>query len=91
MQAIACNLPVVTIEGSKMRGLLASAILNHIGLIDLVCRTNNSYVDLAVKLLKNREQLNAYRDKITQLKVTLFNDLEPIKALENFLIQQTRK
>ena len=91
MQAIACDLPIITIEGTKMRGRLASAILNKIGLEDLVCQTNNGYIDLAIELLQNRERLNAYRDKITQFKAILFNDLEPIKALETFLIQQTQK
>ncbi|MBU3616535.1 glycosyltransferase family 41 protein [Polynucleobacter sp. JS-Polo-80-F4] len=91
MQAITCDLPIVTIEGKRMRGRLASAILNQIGLENLVCQTNNGYIDLVVELLQNRDRLNAYRDQIAKSKAILFNDLEPIKALENFLIQQTRK
>ena len=91
MQAIACNLPVVTIEGARMRGRLASAILNHINLPGLACNSSNEYIDLVVELIQNRALLNSYRNKIAQSKSILFNDLMPIRALEKFLIQQTQK
>jgi protein O-GlcNAc transferase len=91
IQAIACGLPVVTVEGARMRGRLASGILRYAGLQDLVCRSNQVYIDLVVELIQNREMLNSYRNKIAQSKTVLFNDLEPIKALEDFLIQQTKK
>lgn len=91
MQAIACDLPIVTIEGAKMRGRLASAILNHLGLADLVCQSQGGYVDLTVDLIQNPTLLSSYRDKIAQSKAILFNDLEPIRSLESFLIQQTKK
>lgn len=91
MQAISCDLPLVTIEGARMRGRLASAILNHINLPDLACNTSNEYIDLVVELIQNRALLNSYRNKIAQSKSILFNDLMPIRALEKFLIQQTQK
>jgi predicted O-linked N-acetylglucosamine transferase (SPINDLY family) len=91
MQAISCDLPVIAMDCTKMRGRLASAILNRIGLESLVCPTDFAYTDLAVELIQNRKLLTSYQDKIAQSKAILFNDLEPIKALEDFLIQQTRK
>jgi predicted O-linked N-acetylglucosamine transferase (SPINDLY family) len=91
LQAISCDLPVVAIEGARMRGRLASAILTRIGLDDLVCRSVGDYIHLVVELIQNPKLLNSYRNKIAKSKVLLFNDLEPIKALEDFLIQQTRK
>ena len=91
MQAIACDLPIVTVEGTHMRGRLASAILNIIGLERLVCQTDIAYIELVVELIQNRDLLNSYREKIAQSKSILFNDLRPIRALEEFLIQQTRK
>jgi predicted O-linked N-acetylglucosamine transferase (SPINDLY family) len=91
IQAIACGLPVVTVEGTRMRGRLASAILSHAGLQGLVSESNEGYIDLVVDLIQNQALLQSYRDKITQSKALLFNDLEPIRALEDFLIQQTRK
>jgi len=91
IQAIDCGLPVVTIEGTKMRGRLASAILHHAGLQGLVCNSNKNYVDLVVELIQNLDLLKSYQDKIAQSKAILFDDLEPIRALEDFLIQQARK
>lgn len=89
MQAIACNLPVITVEGSKMRGRLGSGILDRIGLRELICPSDTAYIDLVVQLIQNQELLSYYRDKIAKSKSILFADLEPIKALEDFLIQQT--
>ena len=91
MQALICDLPIVTIEGSRMRGRLASAILNRIGLEDLVCQSNSAYVDLVVELIQNHHLLNSYKEKITESKIVLFDDLEPIRALEDFLIQKIRQ
>ena len=91
LQAIACNLPVVTKEGVRMRGRLASAILHRIGLDDLVCQSVGDYIHLVVELIQSPKLLNSYRNKIAKSKALLFNDPEPIKALEDFLIQRTRK
>lgn len=91
MQALMCGLPVITIEGARMRGRLASAILNRIELQDLICPSESAYIELVVELIQNQPLLNSYKDKIAKSKTALFNDLEPIKALEDFLIKQIRK
>ena len=74
-----------------MRGRLASAILHRIGLDDLVCQSVGDYIHLVVELIQSPKLLNSYRNKIAKSKALLFNDPEPIKALEDFLIQRTRK
>jgi predicted O-linked N-acetylglucosamine transferase (SPINDLY family) len=91
MQALVCDLPIITIAGTKMRGRLASAILDRIGLPELICRSNTAYIDLAVEFIQNRNLLNSIKDKIAKSKAILFNDIEPIRSLEQFLIQQARK
>ncbi len=91
MQALICDLPIVTIEGSRMRGRLASAILNRIGLQDLACQSDSAYIDLIVELIQNQPLLNSYKEKIAKSKIILFDDLGPIRALEDFLIQQIRQ
>jgi predicted O-linked N-acetylglucosamine transferase (SPINDLY family) len=88
MQALICDLPVVTIEGARMRGRLASSILNRLGLTELICHSNTAYIDLVVELIQNQHLLNTYKDKIAKSKNILFDDLEPIRALEGFLIQK---
>jgi predicted O-linked N-acetylglucosamine transferase (SPINDLY family) len=91
MQALECHLPVVTIEGNRLRGRLASAILHKMGLPELICKTEASYIDLVVKLIQNPELLSSYKAAIAKSKMHLFNDLEPIMALEKFLINKTKK
>ena len=90
MQALSCDLPIITIEGSKMRGRLASAILHRLQLEELICHSDLAYSDLVVKLILNQELRNSYKVKIAHSKKILFNDLEPIRALENFLTQQVQ-
>ena len=91
MQALECHLPVVTIEGNRLRGRLASAILHQMGLPELICKTEASYIDLVVKLIQNPELLSSYKAAIAKSKMGLFNDLESIRALEKFLINKTKK
>lgn len=91
IQALMCDLPVVTLEGARMRGRLASAILNRVGLPNLICQSTDAYIDLVIELTQNQNLLNTYKEKISKSKNALFNDLEPIRALENFLIQHIRK
>ena len=91
IQAIECDLPIVTIEGSKMRGRLASALLHAMNLEEMVCDTDLAYIDLVVTLSLNEEIRNTYKTKIAKSKMALFNDLLPIRALEDFLLQQVKK
>ena len=90
MQALASGLPIVAFEGPQMRGRLASSILSRIDLKELVCSSESEYIDLIVKLLQNRELLNSVKIKMNQSKEVLFNDLEPIRELEKFLIEQVQ-
>ena len=87
MQAISCDLPVVAKEGSFMRGRLASSILQNLRLDELVSATNKDYVDTVITLIQNKELHRSYKERIAQSKLNLFNDIQPIKSLEQFLIQ----
>lgn len=87
MQAIHCNLPIVAHEGLFMRGRLASSIMRHLKLGTLVGRTNEEYIETVITLIKNKDLLESHKEGIANLKVGLFNDLQSIKALEQFLIK----
>ena len=86
MKAISCNLPIITIEGDFMRGRFASAILRKLKLDEWVAKSNEEFIEKAVFLLQSKAILQSYKDKIAESKEILFEDLEPIKALERFLI-----
>lgn len=89
MQAISCNLPIITIEGKFMRSRFASAILSLLGLNQFVCKSEKEYIDKAIELIKNKNLHKSYRSQIASLKGILFEDLQPIRSLESFLIERT--
>lgn len=87
LQALQCGLPVVTLEGRFLRGRLASGMLRHIGLQDLVAGSADQYIALAVKLARDPAYREAVRRRIEERRVALFEDTAPIRALEAFLAQ----
>jgi predicted O-linked N-acetylglucosamine transferase (SPINDLY family) len=90
MQAIICNLPIVTLEGKFMRGRLASALMHKLELHKLVCESEEAYIRLATYLIQNPALLKAYKKSISRAKISLSEDLSSIQALEQFLIQQAK-
>ena len=84
-QAIECGLPIVTREGRYMRGRLASGILKKIGLQELIAQDEDNFVNIVVKITKNKEYNNFIRDKIIKNRDLLYKDLKPIRALEQFI------
>ena len=85
LQAMECGLPVVTCEGRFLRGRLASGVLRHIGLPELVARDDAGYVDLAVRLALDVAYRDQVRQRIAAGRSRLYADAAPIRALENFL------
>jgi len=90
IQAVECSLPIVTCEGRFMRGRFASAILKRMGLLELVASTEEDYISLAIKLAQDKTYRQFVSARIKELRPILFNDLEPIRALEEFLIGTSR-
>lgn len=91
IQAIECDLPIVTRDGRFMRGRLASGILRRMGITELIANNEEEYVNLTVKLVQDREYRKAIQEKIIATRSILFNDLEPIRALEKFLLERANR
>ena len=91
IQAIECGLPIVTREGRFMRGRLASGILRRMGVTELIASNEEEYINLVVKLVQDNNYRKSVQDKIIANRAILFDDLEPIRALEEFLVGQTSK
>lgn len=85
MQAVECGLPIVTREGRFMRGRLASGILRCMELTELVVGTEAEYVNLAVRLARDKDFNQAVRHRIAMSREVLYNDVEPVRALQDFL------
>ena len=87
LQAVRCGLPVVTREGRFMRGRLASGILRHIGLDELVAPSDAAYVELAVALANDPRRRQELRERLRGARERLFEDDAPVRALEAFLVR----
>jgi predicted O-linked N-acetylglucosamine transferase (SPINDLY family) len=85
LQALRCGLPVVTREGRFMRGRLASGMLRHIGLDELVATSDAGYVELAVALASDAGRRHNLRERLRGARERLFEDDAPVRALEAFL------
>jgi predicted O-linked N-acetylglucosamine transferase (SPINDLY family) len=76
---------VVAYEGRFLRGRLASGMLRHLGLDELVATDEAQYVELAVALAGDRERRTRLRQRIEDARPRLYHDSAPIRALEDFL------
>ncbi len=87
MQAAERGIPIVTREGRFLRGRLASGILRRMGLQELIAASEEDYVSLAVKLIRDCEYRERTRKRIEADRHVLFEDIAPIRALESFLAE----
>ncbi len=90
MQAVECTLPIVTREGRFMRGNLASGILKRMGLQELVATSDEGYISITIRLLQDDAYRQEIRDRIRVSRHLLFDDMAPIRAMENFMLNATR-
>ncbi|MDY7024163.1 MAG: hypothetical protein SWJ54_22910, partial [Cyanobacteriota bacterium] len=84
LEAIACNLPIVTCPGEFMRGRHADSFLKMLGVTDTIAQNEAEYIDIAVKLgldLTWRENIS---QRMSQRHDNLFEDQVCVKALEEF-------
>ena len=85
MQAVECGLPIVTKDGRFMRGRLGSGVLRHLALPELVASSEEEYIELVVKLVEDEHYRRDIRRRIEESRSSLYEDIVPIKALEELL------
>jgi predicted O-linked N-acetylglucosamine transferase (SPINDLY family) len=85
MQAIERSLPIVSREGSFLRGRLASGPLRRMGLLELVTGSEEEYIGLVVRLVQDREYRDQIRRRMEAKRHVLFEDIAPIRAMEDFM------
>jgi predicted O-linked N-acetylglucosamine transferase (SPINDLY family) len=91
MQAIECGLPVAAYEGRFLRGRLASGVLRHMGLDELVAADDAGYVDIAVRLARDAVWWGSMRERMVAAGPKLYGDAKPVRALEKFFEDAVRK
>jgi protein O-GlcNAc transferase len=89
-EALACDLPVVTLPGDLMRGRHSSAILTMMGVTETIAKTVDEYIDLAVKLGMDEDFRDGISEKIAGKKQLAYRDMTCVKALEVFFEKAVR-
>ena len=87
LEAIACNLPIVTCPGEFMRGLHADSFLKMLGVTDTIAKNEVEYIEIAVKLGIDSEWRRDIAERMSQRQGNLFDDLVCVTALETFYQQ----
>ncbi|KAF3888907.1 MULTISPECIES: tetratricopeptide repeat protein [Nostocales] len=91
LEAIAHNVPVVTFPGDLMRGRHTMAILKMMGIEETIAATKEEYVKIAVLLGQDAQYRQYISQQIAENKHKLYNDLKPVRALEDFLFKVLNK
>jgi protein O-GlcNAc transferase len=85
LEALAYDLPVVTLSGEFMRGRHSTGVLRAMGVTETMVESLDDYVAVAVRLAREPEWRTQIREKIAGSKQSVFRDRACIKALEEFL------
>lgn len=78
-EALWMGTPVITLQGHVHQSRVASSLLTQAGLTDMIATTKEEYVQKAVELGGNREEVNAYkmflRDHLKESNLTNASEL----------------
>ena len=73
-----------------MEGRLTCGNLKRIGMQELIAETEKEYIDIAVRLVQDKKYRKQGSQKIIKTRDILYDDMEPIKFLEDFLMSKCR-
>ncbi|KAB8333292.1 tetratricopeptide repeat protein [Scytonema tolypothrichoides VB-61278] len=91
LEAIAHNIPIVTLPGNLMRGRHTMAFLKMMGIEETIAATKDEYVQIAVHLGQDAEYRQHISQQVGDKKYKLYRDLKPVRALEDFLLNAVGK
>ena len=84
LEAIACNLPVVTCPGEFMRGRHSYGILKMLGVTETIAEDEAEYIEIAVRLGLDPDWRQSIVQKIRDGHSRLYDDKTCVRALEEF-------
>jgi len=86
MQALECDLPMVTQRGRFLRGRFGSGILERLEILELVAEDDAGYIETAVRVAQD----HAFRAEVCRFirvrRESLYRDREAITGLQEFLL-----
>jgi predicted O-linked N-acetylglucosamine transferase (SPINDLY family) len=87
LEAIACNLPVVTCPGEFMRTRHSDSFLKMLGVTDTIAHKEEEYIEIAVKLGLDSVWRRDIAQRMSERHRNLFDDKACIAGLEAFYKQ----
>ncbi len=87
MEALSCDLPVVTQPGAMMRGRQSLGLLRRIGVTETVASSVDAYVQIATRLGRDPGWRRQVRQAIADRKHLLYEDGSGTDQLGSFLEQ----
>jgi predicted O-linked N-acetylglucosamine transferase (SPINDLY family) len=85
LEALADDLPVVTLPVGLMRGRHGAAFLRRMGLAHRIASTLDDYVASAARLARDKDFHRQARGEVARCKHRLYRDAQAIQGLEAFL------
>jgi protein O-GlcNAc transferase len=89
-EAIALGTPIVTLPDQFMRSRITAAFFRQMGIHELIASTPDEYVAQAVRLGTDRAYNAAMRERILAAHGRLYEDLNAVRALEDFFRRAVR-
>jgi protein O-GlcNAc transferase len=84
-QGLECGLPVVTLRGKFMRGLLGTALLERIDVKDMITENKQEYIELVAKLVEDPLYSEDVRSRIKIGLPKIYRDPEAIDGFVKFV------
>jgi len=88
LEAFASGCPIVTWPGKFMRARHAAGFYRLMGVTDAVARDHDQYVELAIHLGNDANARAKLRTKIFAASSILYDNLDGVRALENFIKEE---
>lgn len=86
LESLAYDIPLVTCAGEFMRGRHSLGLMRRMGIDETVAETKAEYIEIAARLINDIDDRHQLADKISHARHQLYRDLEPVRALEAFLL-----
>ena len=90
-ESLAMGPPIVHKPGEFMRGRHTLAFYKTIGVLDCIAETDEEYVDVAVRLVRDQAFNTAVREKVAANVDKLFERKSAVAALEDFIVMATER
>lgn len=91
MHALALGSPLVTLPGEFNRGRVAHALLQRLGISELIATSPTDYVERAIGIAQTPSVRNSLRAKILERCGILFSNPAPAAQLEAFFVDAVRR